>query len=247
MAILYQNIAKAVALRTASIVGGAYAARNTAYGQTVISAQLDGTEVPYAAMKQDILAVEKELAELVGNSNNAQYRAALAGQSSSVASGGSIPLLSTGGLSFIGSFDGIFDAADNRPMREMPMQTVLRRIENANSFHRVPVGYFAFEGTKILHTTANVYFRGCMWDLTTQTAAFDAGAAGSSPLPQQLEVLFQVMVLRGIAQEGFFLEEAGFYGGIAAEKAAAIVQGKMQLLQMPQMPVKTANISPIIG
>lgn len=243
----YQNIAKAVALRAAQIEGGDANARDLAYEHGDVGEKMDGVEVPYSALKNDILAVEQELAEMVGNSNNAIYRNALAIVSANVAgnvvAGADIPTANASSIPFIGSFDSINDAVTGKPLTEMPLQWVLRRIENKNSFFKVPAFKYAFSGTKIYHTVANAVFRGCGWDYATQFAQFDA--LGTSPLPPALETLWICKVLGGLAQESWFVEESVFYSRLAAEKQNAIISGKYELLSMPQIGRKTASAEPV--
>ena len=189
MAIKYQNIAKAVAIRANQITGGDAAAREASYVAASIATEMDGTELPYSALKQDILAAEKELASLIGNSNNPLFKITLVAESDSLESGDEVPEFDDAGVSFVGNFDGIFDEDDDRPLTEQPKQEVLRRIDNAGSFFKLPYyGYF-MEGTRIYFKTPSdaVYFRGCAWSLAAAEALFDAES--ESPLPQELEVL----------------------------------------------------------
>ena len=245
MSIAYQRIARAVALRADMFIDGDKAARETAYTTATVATQLDSALVPPSALKQDILAIEQEIAEIIANSTNAMYRAALAIQSANVASGGNVPTANGSSVPFIGTFDGVFDSADNTPMREMPLQVVLRRVANPNSTWKVAVRYFAIEGTKIFHTTTNVYFRGCGWLYATQSAAYDAN--GNSLLPSVLEGLWVCKVLARLAQNGWFVPEAQWYQNLAAEQTAALIEGRAQMLALPDQPIKAASAEPVAG
>ncbi|HEY8560511.1 MAG TPA: hypothetical protein VIL74_09050 [Pyrinomonadaceae bacterium] len=242
MAIKYQNLCKIIMLAASQIAGGDAAARETALAATDISAHLDGVEIPYAALKIHVLAIEKELAEMVGNSNNALARAQMAIQSDTVTSGFVVPTANNAGVPFVGSFDGVFDATDHKILTEMPAQVVQRRVANANAFFKIPAYHFAYTGSRVIHTRTGVYFRGVGWRYSTQETAF--GASGESPLPQNLEALFACKVLAMLPQEQWFVEEAAYFRSFAAEKQAEIVEGKYQLLSLPQMPNRSASVNP---
>jgi hypothetical protein len=242
MAIDYQNVCKIIALAAAQIEGGDAQARESALQVNDISTKMDGTDVPYTALKIHVLAVEKELAEMVGNSNNAIYRSALKIQSEPVASGAEVPTANASNIPFIGAYDGIFDAETDTPLTEMPVQWVRRRIANPNTFFRIPMYVYAVQGTLIMHTVEEAYFRGCGWDYATQSAAFDA--LGTSPLPQALELRWAFEVLAGLAQEGWFIDESGIFRALAVQKQQAIASGKYELLAMPQIPSKSASVNP---
>lgn len=330
--ISYLNILSAVALRTNQIPGGDAASRVTNYGTSLISPNLDGVDVPAPALKQDILAVEKELAMMIANSTNELYRSHLAGRSASVANRGAIPIIDNASKSFIGSFDGIFDVTDNKSLTEQPRNVVERYILNPGSFWKIRPYYFHKEGTTLVHTRDNVYYRGCVWDYETQATAYDTATAtkgftfatsdvditdntitetahglktgmrirftttgtlpaslqlstdyyaialdadtfqvalsvsnalggiednitdvgtgthtlttqgvGTSPLPQELEVLWVCKVLAQLAQEDWYVGESEFYRTFALEKQLEIVEGKLRMMQMPSMPRNTAK------
>ena len=172
MSIRYIDIARFVALRADLIADGDSAAREAAYSAANLEAQTDSPNVPYSALKHDILAREAELVEMIGNSSNAIYRSALQQQSGLLASGDGVPL--TGNIGdFYGAFDAVVDSGTGLPLREMPLQTVLRRIANPNDTFKLAVGYYAREGTEIYHTATNVRIRGVGWDRDAQDAAFD--------------------------------------------------------------------------
>ena len=245
MSIPYQNIAKAVAIRAHQIVGGNAATREAAYAAASIEPSMTGTALPYSALKQDILAMEKELAALIGNSSNSLFKIALVGESDAISSGEELPEFDDAGVSFVGSFDAIVDAHNGTPLTEKPKQEVLRRIENPGSFFRLPYyGYF-FEGTQIFFkcSTSTVYIRGCSWDFAAAEALFDAES--ESVLPQELEVLWACMVLENLPREGWFINEAEVYSNLVSSKKSDIIDGKARVMEMPQIATKTASADPM--
>lgn len=200
MSIFYQNLVKSVALRTIQIVGGNAAARDAAYSAASIQAYLDGIQLPYSALKQDCLAVESELAVMVGNSNDPAWRSHLKAHTANLLDKAEIPSVDSNGFHFVGGFDGVFDADDGTILTEKDKETVQRRITNPNGFFTIPGQHYCFEGTIIRHTQASpgVYLRGCSWDYATQSALFDLppitpanktfAAAGTSTSTETLTV-----------------------------------------------------------
>lgn len=245
MSISYSNIAKAVALRAMQIEGGDAAAREASYSAADISAHLDGVELPYSALKDSILSVEKEMAAMIGSSTNSTYRSALKSQSDALDSGDEIPTVDINNQSFVGNFDGLFDDDGDaeRPLTEATIQEVMRIVENDGDFFVMDYYKFAIQGTRVFHTREGAYFRGCVWDYSTQAAAFDA--FGNSPLPQELETLFVCKVLAVLPQENWFINEAGFYANLAQMKQADVIEGKISLLTMPQIVSNTATVEPV--
>lgn len=239
MAVPYQNILKAVALRANQVQGGTAANRETYYSAATIQANLDGLEMPASALKQTILDVEAELANMVGNSTNEQFRASLAAQSSNLATGAAVPTTDSSGYAFVGAFDGLFDASTGLPLTEQPESVVSRYNTNTGSFFKVNPYYFARVGSKIYHTVSNAVYRGCSWDRTVRATAYDV--AGSSPLPQELAVLWICEVLASLPQENWFIQEGAFYRGFAAEKRSQIIDGKIRVMTMPTMPISKSR------
>lgn len=244
MAIPYQNIAKAVAIRANQITDGSPADIEAAYAAASIEPAMDGVEVPYSALKQDILAAEKELAAMIGASSNSLFKIALSSESDAIESGDDLPEFDDAGVPFIGNFDAICDADDGNPLTEQPKQQVLRRIENPGNFFKLPYyGYF-FEGTKIFFKcpSDSAVVRGCSWDLAAAEALFDAES--ESPLPQEVEVLWACKVLENLPRENWFVPEAQYYSGLVETKQSAIIEGRERIMKMPQIPTKTASAEP---
>lgn len=148
-------------------------ALEAAYAASSIASSLDGTDIPYSAFKQDIIAQEAELAAMIGNSTNPIFRAALAAQSSALASGATIPTLDANSNPFVGSFDGVFDAGNAHPMTEQPYEIVQRAIDNPGSFWKLDKYIWAQMGTRIYHPRSTIYYRGCSWNRATQETLFD--------------------------------------------------------------------------
>lgn len=243
MAIPYKNICNAVILRAGLLSDGSPADRETAYSDADIEGKMDSVEVPYSALRQDVLSAEKELAELIANSNNSLYKAALSSRSELLASGDSVPEVDENGLPFIGSISSVYDSATNRPLTEAPKQEIYRfqSIETTRSFFTVPVYYYAFDGDAVITTVPGFYIRGSVWDADARETAFDA--LGESPLPLSMENLWICKVLANFTQEGWFMTEAQVYANMVASKQADFIEGRVRAFSLPQIGTKTTTIN----
>lgn len=169
----YRDIAKQVALRANQLRGGDAAARELAFASGSLASTIDGTELPPSALRSAILEAEARIANMIGDSNHALFKAPMAGQSSAVASGSAIPQQTSGGTPFVGSIDGFFDGSDNTPLTEQPVQVVLREINNPGGFFKREYYHFARQGGRLLHTRTTAYARGTAWSRTLQETAYD--------------------------------------------------------------------------
>lgn len=176
MGIAYNQICRWVALRAKQLSGGDTADVEAAYASTTVEGSLDGVEVPYSALKQDVLAVEAELVELICASNNPIYKRAFAARSSAVPNGEPVPLVDERGWRFIGAYDSILDNSSGFALTEQPIRIVQRFLDDQaqdTPFFKIQPFHYAFQGEIIIHTTDAVRFRGCSWDYGTQSALFD--------------------------------------------------------------------------
>lgn len=187
----YQNVARAVALRAHQLQGGTAAQKDTAYSVALISASMDGIDVPYSALKHTILATAKELAALCASSSNPIFRAALAAQSDTFQDGDAIPTTDELGNEFLGTLDSFYAASmgigpsnpPDVPLTEGTPQEVDRW--NADQLRTTPFfkiqPYKFYRSGSIFRTTVSgdCLVRGCSWNETTQSANFDT--SGTAP------------------------------------------------------------------
>jgi hypothetical protein len=221
--IIYHDLAKAIALRAGQIVDAVAAADiETAYSGPLADL-LAGVEVPYSALKRDILAAEALVASMIGESSNIQLRAALVGEGS-VASGDQIPTDDDQNRPFVGKFDGLFSDGDDLPIPLRERSVVMRAIRNSGGFLRLNPRGYCLEGSMVFFSngTSDAYFRGVCWSRQHASDQYDVGAAGKSVMPPQVELLWQDIVLGNMAQENFFENEAAGYRAMAADNAQAI-------------------------
>lgn len=242
MSIFYQTVAKAVALRANQLKDASDAASFDAAYKGTLASILDGLELPLTALKAAVLTAEKELVELVAKTQNPILRQTLKSVSASLSSGAELPAKSADNKAFIGIFGGVFDAADNTPLTEQPLQTVLRRTRNSGNFYKTKQYIYHIADTRIYHTCTGVKVEGCAYDADAQSIAFDS-PTGKSPLPDAVENLLICETLAHIAQENWFQGESQIYLNLANAAKQQILQGAIPQITMPeqtthQEPVK---------
>lgn len=237
MAISYPLLGKAIALRANQLGDAATAAElEAAYSGEDLDDIMEGVDVPYTALKTDILNVAAAIVAMIGNSSNELLRSAFRAEVP-VESGGALPT-SKGTKKFYGKFDGVFSASSGYPLKFTDKETVQRRLRNAGAFFKLHQNLYAIEGTTIIYVcspngggvcscqttcscrSGDAVIRGVAWSRGTEAALFDA--KGDSLLPDQTALLWQNMVLANISQEKFFREAAAFYNGLAAQNARDI-------------------------
>jgi len=198
-------------------------------------------EVPYAALKEDILVVEAEIATMIGFSSETTLRAALAATGAVNKSGDPVPTLDTRGRRFLGKPDGLFNVKSGLPLQLMDKQTVLRRMRNSGSFYKIKHDIYAIEGTRVYYdcgksrqtcgctcgtsstcscAAGRAELHGVAWSRSKAETDFDA--LGNSVLPIETGLLFRDMVLANLAQENWFAGEAGNYAQLAQQSAINI-------------------------
>ncbi len=241
--ISYINVAKAVALRSGQLKDAIDAATlNTNYEGDLI-ANMEGVEIPYSALKRDILASEKRIAEIIAQGSNPVYRLALFGRTVDLPDNAQIPTFDQSGNEFIGSLGNIIDSYDDSPLTEQPKQLVMIRRRNAGEFFRLSCYHYCIENGRVFHTRDSVFLEGCVWSEDAQSSAYDASDATSlSPLPQHLENFLIADVLANLPQENWFTNESGIYRQIATASEFALRQN---MTPTASLPSTTSNTEPV--
>jgi hypothetical protein len=244
MSILYQSLAKAIALRVNQLADAVSSdVFEDEYSSNPLVDIMDGLELPHTALRQAIIDAEAEIVAMIGNSSNVQLRSALQADSPVLVMEADypvdIPVNSTKGK-FFGKFDGLYNAITHLPLQMLEKQVVLRRIRNAGGFYKLKHDCYFIEGSKVFFacstsktgcscsTTASctctgkseAYFRGVGWSRNVAESAYDSES--KSVLPDQLANLWIALVLASVAQENFFMAQAGWYNNKALQSARAV-------------------------
>lgn len=231
MAISYVQIRRQVALRSAQLTGTSQSTLETAYTETVFADGVDGAEVPASAIKDLILMIEKELAQTIGNNATHPARSLLYGRTANLANLDATPSVSNAGIEFVGVFDSCADSTTDAPLTWQPTQTLADVSDEF--FDDTELHYYNITGNQIRHTRENVYLQGCIWDYTTQSAAYDA--AGDSPLPEALANTWVAGVMASLPQVGWTdgAGVAGVYANIYAQGMGLLQSGSMGQTNLP--------------
>ncbi len=221
MGILYLPIKRQIALLSAQLKGNSQAALESAYSGLWVDA-LDGAEIPISAVKNTILNIEAELAHIIGSDVFHPYRSYIYGRSEDLATLAGTPFVDNTDKPFVGQFDSAADSATNRPLTQMPVQSLEDYADPF--FDNVELWNYDVRGNTIIHTRPLAYLQGCIWDRATQSVAFDDDA-GESPLP---EILANTLIAGTMGNT----IQTGWTDGVSAASAYQnIYQQGLQILR----------------
>lgn len=201
MTIAYLTVKRALALRLAQIKGTSSSTLETYYAGAWAS-MLDGAEIPKTAFKDQILGIERELVQYVGNNPQHPARSQLYGRSATLTDLSSTPTQDRNGASFFGVFDSCADAVNDKPLTWVPTQTITDIIDNGSTFFSdTPFYYYNINGNFVRCTRPSIFLQGVSWDYDTQSTAYDND--GDSPLPEGLYSVWIDGVTARAAQVGW--------------------------------------------
>jgi len=123
----------------------------------------------------------------------------LTGTSAALANLASTPTLDASSNPFIGLFDSCIDGSTGQPLTAMPTETLFDYEDTF--FDNVALYNYAIVGNTIQHTRSTAKLVGCVWNRTTQDAAYDAD--GNSPLPPILANTWIAGVMANLGQVGW--------------------------------------------
>src|SRR6476659_10708540 len=118
----YLPVKQMAALRLAQIKGSDQATLDAAFAGSWATA-LDGAEIPITAFKLQILMIEKEIAQVIGNNAAHPARTFLYGRSVDLANLAETPSVDNTGKEFVGIFDSCADSSTSAPLTWAPRQT----------------------------------------------------------------------------------------------------------------------------
>lgn len=236
MAINYLTLKRAAALRLAQIIGATQATLETSYTDTTFSDMLDGAEIPLTAFQDQILNVERELVQIIGNTPSHPARSYLYGASAELEDLDSTPIADADGNSFFGMFDSCSDADSNRPLTWMPTQVLTDILDNgADFFGDTPFYYYNITGNFIRCTRPSVILQGVSWNYGEQVIQYEAD--GDSPLPDGITAAWIDGVTARAAQVGWVA------GDLFAYYDKLYEEGLMRFgLNRGNVPLSSANV-----
>ncbi len=227
----YLACKRMAALRLAQLKGSDATTLEAAYAGAWASA-LDGAEIPLSAFKDQILMIEKECAQVIGNNASHPARSLLYGRSADLANLASTPSVDENDVEFVGIFDSCADSADSQPLTWQPTQTLA---DVADPFWGdTALYYYNITGNQIRHTRSLAYLQGCIWSQTAQATAYDAD--GNSPLPQMCANL----IVNGVCANSV---QVGWSDNVGAAQVdhGLYQQGLQILMSAGNVPIAAQN------
>jgi hypothetical protein len=228
-----RRIAVQAALRILHLTGTSQATLEASY-QAGLS-ELDGADVPVSALKDAVVAVEAEIADLVAGDKQNPYRSTLYDRSDDLESGEEIPTISENGIAFIGIFSGVNDSEHDKPLTEGAIQEILRY--NRGSY-LTEIRKFKFFNGRLYHTMPEAYIEGCSWSRQAAIARLDDESTELSPLPEVFEAAWVSRTIAFLAQEGWLGNEAGYYQNFAD---VAFNRIRSRSTDLPTLPVNESS------
>lgn len=243
MSISPKRVANQVFLRMRHLEEGAQAEIETAYTTSGFTT-VDGKQVPVSALKDAVVAMEAEIAGMIANDRNHPFRAALYGRSADLLTGSLIPSTDSSltEVEFIGQFSGVVESATNLPLKESDLDEINRFNRKSTDRYTTVVRKFKLFSGRIYHTVANAYIEGCVFSRTEAINRLENSSSDLSPLPVQCEGLWIAKTLEFMAQEGWFVPEAQFYGSFADKAEARL---KRRETQLPTLPTNDSSAEPV--
>jgi len=235
----YEIPKRTLALKLAQLKGVSQATLESAYIGSWAAA-LDGAEIPITAFRDAILSIAKEIAQVIATSSAHPYRSMLYGRSANIANLGSSPTVDQNGVEFIGVFDAVRNASNLHLMTYQPSQ-IIDDISDA-FFADAEIYNYNTAGNYVQFPppTTNIFFEGCIWSESAQTALYEAD--GDCPLPEACEAMLCDGVMERSAQVGWTdaAQVMPYYSNLYR-------QGLAELASMGQtrMPLSSAN--PVSG
>lgn len=113
------------------------------------------TDWPEVQIQNAVLDAEYTVCYEVALNDRHPERADFEEQSVALASGATLPVNSSTGKPFVGTYSGIIDSITERPLIERPLSLVRMVIENEGTMYPAGLNMYAIMGSKIYYSTTN--------------------------------------------------------------------------------------------
>lgn len=229
MSVTYQQLLHDVALRLSALVGTQVTTINAAYDTAVLtSVNFKSADWPFNSFRDAILMAEAQFADVAASVvdeagiGNHTWRPSMAGVTAALADGAVIPSTDNTGNRIIGAYGEVTDGTDGLLLSKRPLELV-RRIK-AEPWRLYQLYYYALTGRRISHTRATAIINVCVYNRTTQLAAF---AAGNMLLPDTAEAGISALAISLMTKDGAFVEQAKQYHETAAAALQLVAAGSV--------------------
>lgn len=225
MAVTYEKVLRAAALRVNALVGATAAALETSYATSPLtSAQFDSADFPFTAFKDGALSVESKLANAIANVGNHPWRSVLASTTATITHGNVIPAVDVDTVPIIGVLGSVYDGSDGTVCTEMALDDIRIAKRNANSWLLAPVYGYKIDGRRIFHTRTNVKIDVCIYNRAARETAIGT-LTNQILLPEVLEEAYVCGIVSMLVRDDAFTGQAAIYRGYFNDALASIAQG----------------------
>lgn len=233
MALTYNSVIRAAALRINGLAGATSAALETSYTTVPLTTtQVDSADFTLSALKDAALAVESRLATAIASYRDPQtralhpWRALLKSNILAVGNGASIPSTDTGSNQIIGVPGAVYDNVSGRVCDEMPLDDVRRANRNAGSWLVTPIYGYCIVGNRIEHTRTSVEIEVCVYNRTTQATAIGT-LTNNIILPDALEEAYVCGIVSLLVRDDMFNAQAQTYRSYYVQAISQLERGQM--------------------
>lgn len=226
-ALTYHDLAAMVGLRINALSGTDAPDLQVTYTtRPLTDADFISSIFPFAAIRDAILNAEQKLANAIGFSADRTLRAYLRSETDALASGADLPSLDADDNPIIGNFGAVLDGTvQTQILTRKPVATVLNYLR-ATGIFLVPVYNYAMASGQILHTRTTAILECCVYNGSTQAAAFDND--DTILLPDSLAEAYICGALAMLVRDDEFLSQSTQYAGFFATELAAIPRAVME-------------------
>lgn len=232
MSIPYHDIIASVALRINALADSALPAElQAAYvPRPLLAAHFDSSIFPFDDIKGAVKKAVATFKMAIANKGGHPWRnyPGLSSVTEFINNGGDLPGQDESGLSIIGVWGTVFDAVDNAPLIEAPLEQITRVnqiIVAAPTVYLIRPAKFKIDDQKLWHTRANsrVKIKCCIYDGITEQEAIDEN--DDMTLPDVLEPAVMSAAISYLVRDDEFTGQAGIYAQYAGAWLSAIDSG----------------------
>lgn len=232
MGVPYHDIIASVALRVNALADSTLPAElQAAYAtRPLTEANFDSSIFPFNDIKEQVKAAVATFKLAIANKGGHPWRnyPGLASVTEFVNNGGDLPGQDENGLSIIGVWGTVFDAVDNLPLIEAPLEQITRINEiivASPTVHLIRPKKFKIDDQKLWHTRANdhVKLKCCIYDGLIEQEAVDNN--DDMTLPDVLEPAVMSAAVALLVRDDEFMGQATQYGQYATTWLDAIGSG----------------------
>lgn len=223
----YHDLLAMTAVRVNALLGTDPVELQVVYSQRPLTDEVfDSSIFPMNAIRDAIITAEGKMCQAIAKSADRVLRGYIGSQTAELASGSEMPTLDENGVAIIGNFGAVIDADNPKILcTRMPLKVVERRNLSPATW-LLDSAMYALDGTRIIHTQDRVVLECCIYDASTQTAAFDA--METILLPDSLTDGYVNGALSILVRDDEFTAQAQTYAGYFTTVLTNIGAGAME-------------------